>query len=216
VAVLPALFVTLTVYGFYGNPLQSLFVFAYARGIPTFAGAFTVNGLTWQELLLVLHSPPIPLFLIVGIPLYAIILAWTYRKGETDVAKLMVVFLLIFYLTYNYVNPQYFYWILPFLMLQRRRLATMAFTALPLLFMFFAYNTFYFVSPTLLPDEFSFGASVLEQMKVSLFYQTPVQFLLVSALIPTAVYVFLLRRELKRGAKNTAGVVPQTGVQVAE
>jgi Gpi18-like mannosyltransferase len=216
VAVLPALLVTLVVYGFYGNPLQSLFVFAYARGIPTFAGAFTVNGLTWQELLFVFHSPPIPLFLVVGIPLYAIILAWTYRKGETDVAKLMVVFLLIFYLTYNYVNPQYFYWILPFLMLQRRRLATIAFTALPLFFMFFAYNIFYFVSPTLLPDEFSFGASVLEQMKVSFFYQTPVQFLLISALIPTAVYVFLLRRELKRAAKNTARVVPQTGVQVVE
>lgn len=216
VAVLPALLVSLAIYGFYGNPMQSLFVFAYARGIPTFAGAFTVNGLTWQELLFVLHSPPVPLFLVVGIPLYAVILAWAYRKGETDVARLLVVLLLIFYLTYNYVNPQYFYWILPFLMLQKRRFATVAFTALPLVFMFFAYDIFYFASPTLLPDEFSFGASVLEQMKVSLFYQTPSQFLLISALIPTAAYVFLLRRVLKREAKSSEGVAGGTSPQNVE
>jgi hypothetical protein len=197
IAVLPSLILSFAVYGLCGNPLQSLFTMAYARGIPTFAGAFSVNGLTWQELLLVLKSPPVPLFLFVGIPLYAIILARAYKRGETDVAKLLTVFILIFFLTYNYVNPQYFYWILPFLMLQRKRFATIAFTALPLVYMFFAYNVFYFVSPALLPDEFAFGASVLDQMKVAFFYQTPSVFVLVASVMPTVVYVLILYRELK-------------------
>jgi hypothetical protein len=208
VAVLPPLILSLAVYGLYGNPLQSLFIVAYARGIPTFAGAFTVNGLTWQELLLVLGSPPVPLFLFVGIPLYAIILAWAYKRRETDVAKLLTVFILIFFLTYNYVNPQYFYWILPFLMLQKKRFETIAFTALPLVYMFFAYNIFYFVSPALLGNEFAFGASVLDQMKVTFFYQTPTVFVFVASIIPTVAYALLLYREFKDGRQAAAHRIP--------
>jgi hypothetical protein len=200
VAVLPALLITVALYAAYGNPLQSLFILAYARGIPTFAGAFSVKGLTWQEILFVLGSPPVPLFLYVGIPLYATTLVWAYWKREDDVVKLLLISVLIFFLTYNYVNPQYFYWITPFLILQRRKLAYLVFSALPVLFVALSYNVFYFISPAALPDQFALGASIVDQLKVSAFYQSPFTFVLVAGMIPTAVYVALLYSELGRKA----------------
>ena len=196
-AVLPALLATVLLYAPYGNLLNSLFVFVYARGIPTFAGAFSVNGLTWQEILFVLNSPPLPLFLVAGIPAYVAMLLWIYRKGDADVAKWTIVSVLIFFLTYNFVNPQYFYWILPFLLLQGRKKASVIFTALPLAYMALSYNVFYFASPSLLPNYFSLGASIVEQLKVGYFYQTQWLFILVSGVVPTGAYVFMAIDELR-------------------
>jgi len=202
-AVLPALLVSLAVYALYESPLQSLFLLAYARGIPTFAGAFTVNGLTWQQVLYVLGSPPVPVFLFLGIPLYAAILGWAYWRRESDVVRLLTLFILVFYLTYNYVNPQYFYWILPLLLLRGKRLAAAVFTILPVAYVALSYNLFYFISPSLLPDQFAFGASIVEQLKLAWFYQTTWFFVLVSGVIPTAAYIWLLRRELRPGDVRT-------------
>jgi hypothetical protein len=196
VAVLPAVGVTLALYGISGGLVENLSVLLYARGIPTFGGIFSVNGLTWQHILVAVNAPPIPFFLYVGVPAYAVILGWVYWKREGDIVKWTTISILVFFLTYNYVNPQYFYWILPFLMLKERRLATGVFTALPLIAMFFTYNIFYFVSPALLPELFSLGASVLDQMKVGFSNQTTALSLLVSAVIPTVAYVALLFREL--------------------
>lgn len=196
-AVLPAVAFTVLLYASYGNLLNSLFVFVYARGIPTFAGAFTVNGLTWQEILFVMKAPPLPLFLVVGIPAYGAMLSWIYIRGDSDVAKWSVVSILIFFMTYNYVNPQYFYWILPFLILQGRKTAGLAFTVLPLAFMVLSYNVFYFVSPALLPNYFAFGSSIAEQLKLSYFYQTTWLFIVVAGIVPTVAYSLMLLAELK-------------------
>ncbi|HKT21367.1 MAG TPA: hypothetical protein VJR06_01910, partial [Nitrososphaerales archaeon] len=163
VAVLPAFLVTLGIYGVFGSVINSLFVLVYARGIPTFAGAFSVNGMTWQEVLFVLKSPPIPLFLYLGLPAYAVSLAWMYFRDDLDVVKWTVVSIMILFLTYNYVNPQYFYWVVPFLLLQERKRASAVFTLLPLMFMGFAYDVFYFVSPAVLSNEYLFGSSVADQ-----------------------------------------------------
>jgi len=197
--VLPAALITVVLYAYYGNLLNSLFVFFYARGIPTFAGAFTVNGLTWQEILFVMKSPPVPLFLALGIPAYAVMLVWILRKGDADVAKWTVISIMIFFLTYNYVNPQYFYWVLPFLILQGRRTAKLVFTALPLGFLVISYNLFYFVSPAILPNYFAPGSSIVEQLKLSYFFQNTWLFVAVSGIIPTAVYVLMLLSEVRPG-----------------
>ena len=204
VAVLPALLITVGLYAIYGNPIQSLFLLVYARGVPTFAGALSVNGLTWQELLYVLNSPPVPLFLLAGIPAYCVMLAWAYLKRDGDIVKWLVASILVFYLTYNYVNPQYFSWIVPFLMIQRRRLATTVFSILPLAYMALAYNIFYFVSAGILPNEFSTGASIADQLKVNAFYQSPVYFVLLAGTVPTIAYAYLLYREFRAGGGSGA------------
>jgi Gpi18-like mannosyltransferase len=201
-AVLPASLVSIGIYALYENPIQALYILAYARGVPTFAGAFSVNGLTWQQVLFVIGAPPVPIFLFVAIPIYVAILAWAYWRKETDVTKLLIVFILILFLTYNYVNPQYFYWILPLLILKGRRLETAAFTAMPLAYIAFAYNIFYFISPALLPNLFGFSASIAEQLKVSYFYNSPVVFALVAGVLLTLAYIATLVREMKARAAN--------------
>ena len=209
VAVIPAVALTMGLYGAYGSILNSLSVLIYARGIPTFAGAFTVNGLTWQEVLFVLKSPPVPLFLYVGVPIYAALLVWIYWKNDTDVVKWTLVSILVLFLTYNYVNPQYFYWILPLFLLQGRRLSYVVFTALPLAFMAAAYDFFYFVSPAILHNEYAIGASIADQIKVNYFYQTDWLFILIAAAIPTTVYVLSLFAQLKpihRGTRTMENV----------
>lgn len=198
IAVVPAVLATVGLYGAYGNLLNSLFVFVYARGVPTFAGAFSVNGLTWQEILFVLKSPPVPLFLYVGIPAYILVLISIYVKRDADIVKWTVVSILLLFVTYNYVNPQYFYWLVPLLILQRRKLAAAAFTLLPLFFVLLAYDAFYFVSPAILPNMYLYGASVLEQLKVNALYHSAPVFVLVAGVFPTVAYSVLLYSELTK------------------
>jgi hypothetical protein len=196
-ATLPALLTTLLLYSVFGNLIDNLYVIAYARLIPTFNGAFTVSGLTWQQILVALKAPPVPLFTWVGIPALAAVVVWAYLKRDGDVTKWLVVSLMIIFLTYNFVNPQYFYWIIPFLMLQRRRLAVFAFTLIPIIYMALTYDIFYFVSPAILPDYFAWGASIVEQLKLSMFFQNTWAFVTVSGIVPTMVYGLVLFTELR-------------------
>jgi hypothetical protein len=212
-AILPPILVSLGIYMVYENPIQSLYLLGYARLVPTFNGAFSVNGLTWQQILFAARAPPVPLFLWVGVPLYLVILGWAYWRRETDVVTILIKFILIFYLTYNYVNPQYLYWILPFLLLKGRRIAYVALTLLPLVYVAFSYNLFYFVSPALLPDLYGFGASILEQLKVSFFYDSFVVFVLVAGVLPTIAFLWFLRAEFD-GSRS--GLMPASPVVDSE
>ncbi|MDG6923575.1 MAG: hypothetical protein JRN67_09820 [Nitrososphaerota archaeon] len=196
IAVLPALLTTLGMYAIFGNVLQTLEIFLYARAVPTYAGKFTVNGLTWQQFPFLAHTGPLPVFLYLGIPAYIFALFWIYYKKDLEVTKWIIISILILFLTYNYVNPQYFYWILPFIILQGRKLFTYIFTALPMLYLLLSYNLFYFVSAGILFGEFSLGPSILEQLKVVYFYTDPFLYLLVSAVLPTLAYFFLLGGEI--------------------
>ena len=207
-AVLPALAATVGLYAAFGNVAQTLLVLLYSRSVPTFAGRLSVNGLTWQQALTALGSPTIPIFLVVGIPLYGLELFWIYWKKDSDMGKWIVISILIFYLTYNYVNPQYFLWILPFLVIQGRRLASWVFTALPMAYVVLTYNIFYFVSPTLLLDEFSNGASIVEQLKLAYFFNAPAAFVALAVIIPTVLYFVLLKQELGRPRKNAGEADP--------
>lgn len=195
-AVLPAVLLSLIIYAASGNVGSSLYTLIYARSIPTFGSAFTVNGLTWQQFLSFWNAPPIPVFLAVGVPAYLLVVAWVYYKRELDVVKWTVVSLMIVFLTYNYVNPQYFVWVLPFLILQGRRAASAVFTVIPLASVVLSYNIFYFVSPAILPNYYTLGASIADQLKVLAFNQTSWLFLLLLGAIPTASYLLVLLAEL--------------------
>jgi len=205
-AVLPALLVTLLLYSVFGNLLDNLYVLAYARFVPTFGGAFSVNGLTWQQILVALKAPAVPLFTWVGIPALAAVVVWVYYRREEDVTKWLVISLMIIFLTYNFVNPQYFYWVIPFIMLQRRKLALLVFSLIPILYMALAYDIFYFVSPAILPVESSLGASIVEQLKVSIFIQTSDVSSFAAPLLPTLAYAWLLYLEVRR--KGGTGETP--------
>ncbi len=206
-AIFPALLVTLALYASFGNFFDNLYTIAYARFVPTFGGVFSVNGLTWQQILTALNAPPVPLFTWVGIPALIAVAIWVYLKKEEDVTKWLIVSLMILFLTYNFVNPQYFYWIIPFLILQRRKLAAAMFSLIPMIYMMLAYDFFYFISPSILPSESSLGVAVAEQLKVSAFSQMPTVSSFAAPLLPTLAYVWLVYYEVKLKAH---AVVSQT------
>lgn len=196
-ATLPAVALTVFLYAVAGNLASDLYVLVYARAVPTFYGLLSVNGLTWQQILLYLQSPAYPIFLWIGVPAYAAIVAWVYYSRTADMVKWGAVSVLVFFLTYNYVNPQYFVWILPLLILERRRVAVAVFSILPMVYVFLSYDLFYFISPAILPNEFVLGSSVLDQLKVIAFTQSVVPYLFITAALPTAAYVVLLAEELR-------------------
>lgn len=185
---LPALVLSLLGYAVFGGLGESLFIFAYSRGVPTYAGEFTVNGLTWQQILFVARSPPLPIFLYAGLPLYALIVYYAYRRPSANVCKLAILALLILFLTYNYVNPQYFLWIIPLLLMVEMDVYSLAYTLLPGIYLALSYNMFYFVSPAILYDQYAFPASIVEQLKISVFYSLIPVYLMVTAVAPTLVY----------------------------
>jgi len=58
-----------------------------------------------------------------------------------------------------------------------------------MVFVFLSYNLFYFVSPSLLYDYYAPSASILEELKLWVFYQVKPLFILVSAIVPTAFFI---------------------------
>ncbi len=214
-AILPAALTTLALYSVFGSLVDNLYVLFYARLVPTFGGAFSVNGLTWQQILVGLGTPALPLFTGVGIPALVVIVAWIFLRREEDVSKWLVVSLMVVFLTYNFVNPQYFYWIVPFLMLQRRKLPVVVFSLIPLVYIALAYNIFYFVSPALLPITSSLGASIVEQLKVSAFSQVPVVPLYAAPLLPTLAYLWLLYFEVRQRSERRGRDSPPRMVETA-
>ncbi|MEM0320969.1 MAG: hypothetical protein QW613_01050, partial [Thermoprotei archaeon] len=196
--VLPVAAASVGVYAYFGHPLQTLDILVYARSVPTYAGEFSVNGLTWQWILYFLDSPPIPLFLIVGPIVYAAILVYAYKKPEADPITLLIIVVLTLFLTYNYVNPQYFLWIVPLLILQKRTNSVWIFTALPLIFVGLSYNVFYFLSPALLYDTYAPAASIAEELKLAFFYNNRPLFIAVASILPLLAYICELTSQVKR------------------
>jgi Gpi18-like mannosyltransferase len=195
----PVAAASVVLYGLFGNALQSIYAFLYARSVPTVGGGFSVNGITWQQILYYLKSPPIPFFLWVWVPAYFLMCFQLYRRGGS-IIRWVIVALLIFFLTYNYVNPQLLIWIIPFYLMLNRRLQASVFSLLPLIYIALTYSLYYFVSPTLLYDELSFPPAITEEVRTSAFvYSTPL-FLAVVAVMPTAVYIVSLLYELKPGS----------------
>jgi hypothetical protein len=197
--VVPVAVASFFLYGLFGNASQSIYAILYARAVPTVGGGFSVNGITWQQILYYLKSPPIPFFLWVWVPAYFLMCFQLYRRGGS-IVKWVIVALLMFFLTYNYVNPQFLIWIIPFYLMLNRRLQASVLSFLPLVYVALTYSLYYFVSPTLLYDELSFPPAITEEVRTSVFvYNTPL-FLAVVAVIPTAVYVAALLNELRPGS----------------
>jgi hypothetical protein len=185
----PPILVFVALYGAYGNLLQSLFVLAYSRGVPTYGGEFVVNGLTWQQILVGLHFPPVPILLYVGLPVLILVILLAYfRRGSIEVYLLTA--LLVVFLSYNYVNPQYFFWLVPLFLLLGKRFQGALYSALPMIYIALSYNILYFLSPVLVYDAYQGPAAIIEQLKVNVFYNSP--FLVVGLFGIVASVIYLL------------------------
>ncbi|MDA4130525.1 MAG: DUF2029 domain-containing protein [Thaumarchaeota archaeon] len=195
--ILPSILFSVLIYGINGSLVQSIFVLVYARGVPTYAGEFSVNGLTWQQVLPLFHSPPIPVFLFVGIPAFVLVAVLAYKK-ELSIEELTLVLLLFVFLSYNYVNPQYFYWLIPFFLLIKRNIQAILYSVLPVVFITLAYNILYFVSPVFVYDVNASPLGQIEQAKVAQFYGNSIHPVAISGVVSSIFYSISLFLVIKR------------------
>ncbi len=149
------------------NGFQALISLLSNRAAPEFYGENFYHGITWQWLLTITGpSYNVVIFLpLILIPYVYII----YRLGKASepnretVTKTLTAILLTTYLTLSVVNPQYFMWVLPFLIILAaqgtiRERFVWLFSLLPLVTMYLAGNPLYYVSPALIPQEFDYPA----------------------------------------------------------
>ncbi len=188
--VLPALLTVVVGYMLLGNPVQSVLSLVLARSIPTYAGHLSVNGLTWEQYLTLVSFPPVPISLYIGIPAYATLLAAAYLPRSRSPLPWVVLSILILFLTYNYVNPQYFLWVVPIFLLMRWTRISIVYSIIPLVYVALSYNIAYFISPSILYDYYSPAFSIAEELKLAYFFHHPLFYFVLIAAIPTAVYLF--------------------------
>ncbi len=118
-------FLTIPIYFALPNGLDALLILFKVRSVPDWRGKFFAKGLSWQVFITWFfpNAKAIPVFLILFIPLYGMTITYfiiAFRKNMFTVDNLARIFVSITaleFLTYNFLNPQYFYWMLPLLIL---------------------------------------------------------------------------------------------------
>ncbi len=189
-AILPVLACTLAVYAFTGGITGSVYALLFARAVPTFGGTFVSNGFSWQVILSYLGVTTFPsLFLWVFIPAFSIMTVISiWRKIE--LADYAVIIFLIFFLTYNFVNPQYLIWLIPLFIVVKRNRYALLFSALGSIFMILTYSYTYFLNPMISWNYQSSLLGQIENIKVLLLGSALIRAIL--ALIATILFVYML------------------------
>ncbi len=156
----------LILYWIAGSPFSSLGELFYSRSVPSFFGIFTSNGVSWQLIAEPLGITSFPsLFLYVFVPFYVIFtILFLKRKEGRQYAPYIVTVTMAFFLTYNFVNPQYFIWIIPVFLLSRDLKNAAIFSLIPLAYIFLTYHFTYFINPFL---SFNYFSSIFGQAEVS-------------------------------------------------
>jgi len=145
----------LLIYLLSGNFVKEMEVMIYTRSVPTFNGVFKAQGLSWQVILSklgIVHFPPLFLYLFVPF-LIAISVVYYYKRG--NVVNYLIMEFMFFFLTYNYVNPQYMIVLLPLFLINRDLWNYMVFSVYPFLLILLEYSFAYFVVPSLSVNYFA-------------------------------------------------------------
>ncbi|MEM0133795.1 MAG: hypothetical protein QXU18_00995 [Thermoplasmatales archaeon] len=178
-------------YYFTGNFLRDITTGIYSRSVPTFNGSFYAQGLTWQTVLykLGVHQFP-PLFLYSFIPFLVILcVIYYYKKG--NIVNYVIAEFLFYFLTYNFVNPQYFVILIPLFLLNGDMRNYLAFSIYPLVYIVLNYAFPYWIVPSLSLNYFSSVIGQLEEARVwatgSLIFLVPLIAIFTSSILVTSV-----------------------------
>ncbi len=193
--ILPALVFTLAMYAITGNMESDVLHLFISRAVPTFNGIFIANGLTWQVLVTDLGITTFPsLFTYVFIPVYfAILFIFSRRKASPE--SFFIAVLLLFFLTYNLVNPQYFIWIIPLLLLSGENRTAVILSAVSGLYMFLVYSFAYFINPEI---SWNYASSIIGQFEsLRLAITSSVYVVTTIGLISTAIYLVFFMKFLR-------------------
>ena len=161
-AIFPVILLSLLIYAASGNLLTDLNTLFMGRAVPTYLGVFISEGLTWQVIVsdLLVRSFP-SLFLYVFVPAYIIFTAYAIRRG-VNMESYFIICMLIFFVTYNFMNPQYLIWILPFFILLGESWYAALISILGSIYLFLDYSYAYFLNPDIV---WNYNAGFLGQLE---------------------------------------------------
>lgn len=183
-----------------------LFLF---RASPDIYGKNLISGLTWTHLFSLFQwEVNIPIFPLIFIPVY-LGLNYIWWKGKKDFDSLvsgLVCILFVVYLSYTVVNPQYVFWMLPFLLFlvikgKFSKKFYWIFSAIPLLFIYSHYNPIQFVSPVIIWEEWNYlpWSDIIHQLWPIIFNVVTIDFLVGLFCILLLFSLVRLKKHIKGG-----------------
>jgi len=187
-----------------------IFIF---KASPDWYGKNLISGLTWTYLLTLLRwEENLPVFPLIFIPLYLTLTSffWRGKKDFDSLVTCLVSILLLTYLSYTVVNPQYIFWVLPFLLylVMKGKFTKKLYkllSAIPLIYMYGRQNPLYFVSPVFIWQEGNClpWSDVIHQLWPIIFNDLTIRFLSICAFPVISLLSLLLL--IKSGAHKEPG-----------
>jgi Gpi18-like mannosyltransferase len=165
-----------------GSKLVSdLFLF---RTSPDMMGENLFGGMTWMNILSFLSwEGNLPIFPLIFIPAYFGInyLFWKRKNTFDSLIICLTCTILLAYLSYTVINPQYILWVLPFLLYltfkgKYPRKLLIVFSLLPLIFIFSVFNPLYMLSPAVVLNENNYPplSDIIQQLWPAIFNETTI------------------------------------------
>lgn len=193
-----------------GNFLLNISTLFYSRASPTFDGLFFVNGLSWEVVLQALRVTEFPsLFLYVFVPAY-FILVGLYWKTRKYLESFIIVSFLLFFLTYNIVNPQYMIYPVALYLILGRSKEAIILSIIAVAYISVSSTLAFFLNPEI---SYNYLSSLFGQAQNILFSSIYGKVALYAVIFSSnAIFLLLMIREvmicrkasLSRGARSSA------------
>ena len=206
-AIIPIILLSLLVYAASGSILLDLNTLVMGRSLPTYLGVYISQGLTWQIVLsdLLIRSFP-SIFIYVFVPSYIAYTIYAFKRN-IGLERYFITSMLIFFVTYNFMNPQYLIWIIPFFIFLGEYRYAVFVSLLGSIYLYLNYSYTYFLNPDI---AWNYNASFLGQIE-AIRHALTSNFAVLGAfgVLSTIIFIYLLIRMLKQSQKN--GLEPATG-----
>jgi len=188
---------------------MDLEVLIYSRSVPTVNGYFFANGMTWQILPLYLGIKNFPgIFPYILIPIYLTLLIMSKRL-KISIIEFSLIFIISFFIFYNFVNPQYFIIPVALFILMRNKPYLILYSLIPILYVFLNYSFPYFVNYYYSYNYFSSTLGLGESFR--LFFTNSAITLGTYVVICTIIYIMTLLaiiRDILSRNKSPDSILP--------
>ncbi|MDH5689845.1 MAG: hypothetical protein OEY81_00230 [Candidatus Bathyarchaeota archaeon] len=186
--------------------LYRLFVF---KASPDLYGENLISGLTWTNLFKVFKlNVNLPISPLIFVPTYFGV-NYIFMKSQKSFDSLIACLasvLLVIYLSYTVVNPQYVFWILPLLLYlgmkgKFSKRLYVVFSFIPLVFIYGVFNPLQFVSPAVIWEEHNFQpwSDIILQMWPIIFSLVTIGFIICLFSFVSLFSLVYLKRHMNNG-----------------
>ena len=176
---------SLGLYALSGNVPLDLVNLFYTNAQPHFTGAFVSNGITWQQFVPIANFPPLLIYLFLPFYVYEVIRYW---RAPRNPVPILVETFLVFFLTNNFVNPQYFLYPVLLLIISRDVKWALIFSAIPLVGLEISNSLTFWVNPYYSYQYLSSPMGQAEQLQLNFF--SSVHLFMVLVVAATGIYLY--------------------------